>query len=110
MIQIKQLTKTLATLAADFFPPDFSDWRLYMQEIVVTFHLAVWGTFLAVVCSVPFGILSSENIVPWWVYQPVRRVMNACRAINEIVFAMLFVVSVGLGRSYTWPTTAHECG
>jgi phosphonate transport system permease protein len=87
----------MATLAGDFFPPNFSDWRLYLEEIVVTFHLAVWGTFLAVICAVPFGILSSENIAPWWIYQPVRRVMDACRAINEVVFAMLFVVSVGLG-------------
>lgn len=87
----------MATLAADFFPPNFTDWRLYMEEIIITLQLAVWGTFLAVICSVPFGILSSENIVPWWVYQPVRRLMDACRAINEVVFAMLFVVSVGLG-------------
>jgi phosphonate transport system permease protein len=32
-----------------------------------------------------------------WVVQPVRRLMDACRAINEIVFALLFVVAVGLG-------------
>ena len=87
----------MATLASDFFPPDFTEWRMYVEEIIVTFHLAVWGTFLAVICAVPFGILSSDNIVPWWVYQPVRRIMDACRAINEVVFAMLFVVSVGLG-------------
>jgi phosphonate transport system permease protein len=31
------------------------------------------------------------------VHQPVRRLMDACRAINEMVFAMLFVVAVGLG-------------
>ena len=43
------------------------------------------------------GLLASSNIVPWWVYQPVRRVMDAFRAINEMVFAMLFVVAVGLG-------------
>ena len=45
----------------------------------------------------PFGLLSSSNIVPWWVYQPVRRLMDCCRAINEMVFAMLFIVAVGLG-------------
>jgi phosphonate transport system permease protein len=46
---------------------------------------------------VPFGLLSSSNIVPVWIYQPVRRLMDACRAINEMVFAMLFIVAVGLG-------------
>lgn len=64
--------------------------------MAVTLQIAVWGTALAVVLSIPFGLMSAEN-VPWWVYQPVRRLMDACRAINEMVFAMLFVVAVGLG-------------
>ena len=87
----------MATLAGDFFPPDFTDWRFYLEETLVTIQIAIWGTVLAVVCAVPCGILSSANIVPWWVYQPMRRAMDACRAINEMVFAMLFVVAVGLG-------------
>ena len=87
----------MATFAADFFPPDFSNWQLYLKEMITTVHIALWGTLLAIVCAIPLGILSSENIVPWWVYQPVRRLMDACRSINEMVFAMLFVVAVGLG-------------
>jgi phosphonate transport system permease protein len=46
---------------------------------------------------VPLGLLSSSNIAPWWIHQPVRRLMDACRSINEMVFAMLFIVAVGLG-------------
>lgn len=80
-----------------FFPPDFRHWRVYLDEMAVTIQIAVWGTALAVVCAVPFGILSSDNITPWWICQPVRRLMDAFRAINEMVFAMLFVVAVGLG-------------
>ena len=53
---------------------------------------------MAVLLAVPCGLLCSANIVPWWVYQPMRRLMDAARAINEMVFAMLFVVAVGLGR------------
>ena len=85
------------TFAREFFPPNFHEWELYLTEMVVTLQIAIWGTALAVVCAVPFGILSSENLMPWWVYQPVRRLMDAFRAINEMVFAMLFVVAVGLG-------------
>lgn len=87
----------MAVFAKEFFPPDFHEWRVYLSEMLVTVHIAIWGTVLAVVCAVPFGILSSANLVPPWVYQPVRRVMDACRAINEMVFAMLFIVAVGLG-------------
>lgn len=87
----------MARYAADFFPPDFADWRIYVEEMIVTVHIAVWGTLLAVICAVPFGLLSASNIAPAWVHQPVRRLMDAARAINEMVFAMLFIVAVGLG-------------
>lgn len=80
-----------------FFPPDFLEWENYLAEMLITIQIAVWGTVLSVICAIPCGILSAENIAPWWIYQPMRRAMDAARAINEIVFAMLFVVAVGLG-------------
>ncbi|MEY4284638.1 MAG: hypothetical protein RL111_1313 [Pseudomonadota bacterium] len=87
----------MATYGKEFFPPDFNDWRIYLHEMVVTLHIALWGTALAIVMSVPLGLLSSSNIVSPYVYQPVRRLMDAFRATNEMVFAMLFIVAVGLG-------------
>ena len=87
----------MASFIDGFFPPDFYDWPTVAREMVITLQIAIWGTALSILCSIPFGILSSENMVPWWVWQPVRRLMDAFRAINEIVFAMLFVVAVGLG-------------
>ncbi len=87
----------MAKYASEFFPPNFSQWRVYMEEMLVTLEIALWGTALAVLSAIPMALLASSNIVPWWVYQPVRRMLDACRAINEMVFAMLFVVAVGLG-------------
>jgi len=87
----------MATYAAEFFPPNFSQWRMYVGEMVITLQIALWGTALAVVTAVPMALLASANLVPWWIYQPTRRLMDATRAINEMVFAMLFVVAVGLG-------------
>lgn len=87
----------MAQYARGFFPPDFHEWRMYLSELVVTLQIALWGTALAIVCSVPLALLASANIAPWWVYQPVRRVLDAFRSINEMVFALLFVVAVGLG-------------
>ena len=87
----------MAQYANGFFPPDFRDWRHYFAELVVTFQIALWGTALAIVCSVPLALLAAGNIAPWWIHQPVRRLLDGCRAINEMVFALLFVVAVGLG-------------
>lgn len=87
----------IGTYASDFFPPDFRDWRIYGKEMLVTVHIAIWGTVLALIAAVPAGLLCASNVAPVWVHQPMRRLMDACRAINEMVFAMLFIVAVGLG-------------
>ncbi|KXS38188.1 MULTISPECIES: phosphonate ABC transporter, permease protein PhnE [Halomonas] len=87
----------MVVLASDFVPPTFTNLTRYIHEMLVTIQIAIWGTLLAVICAVPFGLLSASNVAPWWINQPIRRLMDACRAINELVFAMLFVVAVGLG-------------
>jgi phosphonate transport system permease protein len=85
------------TFVRDFFPPNFHEWRLHLAEMAVTVQIALWGTVLAIVCAIPLGLLAAANIAPWWIHQPVRRGLDCFRAINEMVFALLFVVAVGLG-------------
>lgn len=87
----------MASYAAGFAHPNFSEWRYYLQEMGVTIQIALWGTFLAAVLAVPFGVLSARNMAPWYIVQPVRRLMDLFRSIHELVFAVLFVVAVGLG-------------
>ncbi len=84
--------RNMAEFGAGFLHPNFHEWHQYVTDMVVTIQIALWGTALAVVFGVPFAILSSANVCPQWIVQPVRRVMDSCRAINEIVFALLFVV------------------
>lgn len=87
----------MAQFVGSFFPPDFHDWRQYLAEMLVTLQIALWGTALAIVGAVPLSLLAASNVAPWWVNQPVRRVLDACRSINKMVFALIFVVAVGLG-------------
>ncbi|MEQ8346350.1 MAG: phosphonate ABC transporter, permease protein PhnE [Sneathiellaceae bacterium] len=87
----------MADYASGFLEPNFRHLDYYIEEMVLTVQIAVWGSVLSVIAAVPFGILSSSNMAPAWVVQPVRRLMDAFRAINELVFAVLFVVAVGLG-------------
>lgn len=81
----------------DFLKPDFSDLSIFIEKMMETIHIAVWGTFLSVLFGFVFALLSSQNIAPVWVVFPVRRLMDAARAINELVYAILFVAAVGLG-------------
>ena len=80
-----------------YFPPDFSDLNYYFSETLVTISMGIWGTLMAAIAAVPLSILASNNICPIWVVQPTRRLLDAMRAINENVFALIFVVAVGLG-------------
>jgi phosphonate transport system permease protein len=89
--------RNMADFGSGFLNPKFAEWRQYLADMVATIQIAIWGTALAVVFGIPFAILSSANICPAWIVLPVRRLMDSCRAINEIVFALLFVVAVGLG-------------
>jgi len=89
--------RNMAEFGSAFLHPNFHDWDHYLSDMLVTIQIAIWGTALAVVFGVPFAILCSANVCPAWIVQLVRRLMDACRAINEIVFALMFVVAVGLG-------------
>jgi len=92
-----QNSGNMALYLKGFMKPDYLEWRDYLHEMRVTIQIAIWGTLLAVVFAIPFGILSSSNITPAWVHQPVRRIMDCCRSVNEMIFAMLFIAAVGLG-------------
>ena len=89
--------RNMAEFTSGFLRPNFHEWQLYFREMVETVQIAIWGTALAVLVGAPLAVLASSNVSPQWVVQPVRRLMDAARAINEIVFALMFVVAVGLG-------------
>jgi phosphonate transport system permease protein len=89
--------RNMVEFGSAFLKPNFLHWDTYLGEMLVTIQIALWGTALAVVFGIPLAILSAANVCPQWIVQPVRRLMDAFRAINEIVFALLFVVAVGLG-------------
>lgn len=89
--------RNMAEFASGFLSPSFENWRDYAWEMIETVQIAAWGTALAVTFGIPFAILSAANVCPAWIVQPARRLMDTLRAINEIVFALLFVVAVGLG-------------
>ena len=101
----------MAEFGKDFLRPNFHEWEMYIGQMIVTLQIAMWGTAISVILGIPFALLSSANIAPPWIVQPIRRLMDAFRAINEIVFAMLFVVAVGLGPfAGVMAITVHNTG
>ncbi len=87
----------IAQYIREYFPPDFTYWKVYLEDTLITIGMGIWGTLLAAIAAIPLSILASNNVFPVWVVQPTRRVLDAMRAINELVFALIFIVAVGLG-------------
>jgi len=69
-----------------------------LPAVVETLQMALIGTALAVILAIPFALLAARNTSPHPViYQATRLIMNANRAIPELIFALVFVAAIGLG-------------
>jgi len=80
-----------------FLRPDFTEWRLYVAQMWLTVQIALWGTALAVIIAVPFGLGCARNVSPPWLQQPLRLLMNLLRSIPDLLIGLVFIVAVGLG-------------
>lgn len=80
------------------FPPDLAHLALLRDATVETVQIAVWGTLIAILLSIPLALLGARNTTPHIVvFHLTRLLLNALRSINELVFALIFVAAVGLG-------------
>ena len=88
----------IGTFLKGYLRPSLAHLDEYAWQCVVTVCIALWGTVLAVAISIPLGLLGARNLAPHpLVYVAARRVMDLLRAVNEFVFALMFVTAVGLG-------------
>ena len=78
-------------------PPDWSVTGLVVHSTVETLMIALAGTALAVIVSLPLGFLAASNVSPVWVWQPIRWFLGLVRSIPLIVVALVCVTAVGLG-------------
>nr|WTB30936.1 phosphonate ABC transporter, permease protein PhnE [Streptomyces sp. NBC_00830] len=88
----------LGEFLAEAFPPDLTRWAAVLQALLVTFEMAVLGTLLGVVLSLPLGVLAARNTSPHPLgYGLARGLISLCRTIPDIIWGLLFVITVGLG-------------
>ncbi len=80
-----------------FLHPDFTLWPIYLRQMWLTVQIALWGTTIAMVLSIPLGLAASHNLSPPWIQQPVRRLLDVLRSVPDLVIGTIFVVAVGLG-------------
>jgi phosphonate transport system permease protein len=107
-------TKSVARFVGGLFPPELDPafLRTIGALLLETIHISIVGTGLAVVLACPLGLLAMRQrgeetsrqalgtpawALRWLGYGLARSVLNIARAIPELVWALIFVVAVGLG-------------
>lgn len=78
------------------FPPDFSNFDLLIHPLLQSLQMAILGTFIGAIMSVPLIVFGSQIITKSArIYWPVRMVMNLIRTVPDLLYAVLFIVAVG---------------
>ena len=88
----------LAAWASKGWPPYLHDFDAFLLRGAETVAIATVGTTVATILAFPLSILIARNVAPYPILAlPIRWFANACRGIDTVVFAILFVAAVGLG-------------
>jgi len=79
-------------------PPDFSNFDELFFSMIETIEIAILGTFIAIILSIPLALLSAKNISPnIVVYFIAKTITVFFRAIPEFIIAMILVIAIGFG-------------
>ncbi|MCB0319363.1 MAG: phosphonate ABC transporter, permease protein PhnE [Bdellovibrionales bacterium] len=82
----------------EMFPPNFE--RLPQISILLlhTLYMAIAGTVIGVILSFPVSVLAAEKTSPHPLVSHVARaIISLARTIPDLVWALFFVVTVGIG-------------
>jgi len=96
-----EAARSMGRFVAEFFPPDLS--AVFVHKLAwatwETLAMSALGTAIAAVLglalAVPASRMSSQDAA--WLRSPTRWLLNALRAIPELVWAALLLISAGLG-------------
>ena len=80
-------------------PPSFEGWPNSLDLVVRTFMMAVAGTGLAGILSIPLAFLSARNTTPHPAVASIARTfIVATRAVPDLIFAIFFVAALSIGE------------
>lgn len=95
---ITSVGKMLAFAQQMFVAPDWAYVPQLLAKMLETVEMTVLATAIAIVISLPLGLLAARNATPHIVvYRLTRDLLSLMRALPELVWALVFVSAVGLG-------------
>jgi len=87
----------LAAFARDTVPPDMGILPLAGRALWETVVMAFAGTMLGFLLSLPLGMMGARTVSPLPLVALARLVVAVARTIPSLLWAVLFVIMVGLG-------------
>lgn len=94
----RDLGNTFRFIAGNWFPADATDWRIAVKAMLDTLEIAVFSTLAALLLAVPGSLFAARNWAPArWMYDATRGLFNVARSIPELVLALVFIPTLGLG-------------
>jgi phosphonate transport system permease protein len=88
----------IADIIRRAMPPDISRLPDLAWPALETVDIAFFGTTAAVILALPLAILAAHNTSPARpLYALARSIIALCRAVPDLVWALIFVTAVGLG-------------
>lgn len=93
-----QLGNTWEFMQTNFWPLRWDLVPYLLQQTLITLSVAFFGTFAALILALPLSFLAAENTSRTFTsFYAVRSLLSLFRSVPEIVFGLIFVVSLGLG-------------
>lgn len=89
--------RNIAKFSRGLFPPDFSVLETVSRAMVETLQIAFIGTMLGFILAVPFALAASPSLVGAPLATVTRLLLAAVRTVPSLLWAIVFVVAVGLG-------------
>ena len=88
----------ISRLFSQMWPLDFSSFERLLAQLWITFLMAICGTTLGIVISLPLVLFAARNLTPHPLVRfVVRGFISFCRTVPDLIWALIFVIVVGLG-------------
>jgi len=88
----------LADLFYRMYPPNLAYSAQILDPLIETVHIAILGTAMAVLMSIPVALLGAANTTPnRYTFLLGKFIISASRSVNVIIWALVFVIVFGSG-------------
>lgn len=96
--EIEEIPANIFRLLGEMFPPSTGQLPKIAPAILETLQMSLIGTVLGVGLSLPLGFLAAKSITPnRMCYFLARGLISFFRTVPDLVWAIFFVIIVGLG-------------